>query len=206
MQRHPEQRRGKHTETQPPLAAEPPASVSASFSSNKPSSLVTVLVTPKITFSLPCKAHWKTVEDIEEDALREAFLARFPVRLRADHLSFTCATPSVLLSGQDLLVYRISATGVAEDRVLLSVLSELDKSYSAKFAEQLEHARADCLAASNCFQVSGPPARRIRKVCSRLWCRHASTARALNPRRWLWTRFARLRRVRRAGGRRRCAR
>ena len=37
--------------------------------------------------------------------------------------------------------------------MLLSVLSELDKSYTAKFEAALERARADCLSASNCFQV-----------------------------------------------------
>ena len=164
MRRAAEQiRRPKHAETQPrepPDLDEKPAALAAvSSAAAPPLPMLQVLVTPKISFALPQQAHWKTVEDIEEEALREAFLARFPVRLRADHLSFKCATPGAQLGSHPMLVYRISASGVTEDRVLLSVLSELDKSYTAKFTEQLERARADCLAASNCFQASARPTR-----------------------------------------------
>ena len=118
-----------------------------------PSRMLNILVTPKISFALPLKSAWATVEDIDEHALREAFLARFPIKLRAEHLTFKCATPGAQLGDQPTLIYRISASGMADDRVLLSVLSELDHSFTAKFAEQLERARADCLASSNCFQV-----------------------------------------------------
>jgi hypothetical protein len=132
-----------------------PAAAGPAGISEMPSRMLNVLVTPKITFALPCKSLWQTVEDIDEHALREAFLARFPVKLRAEHLAFKCATPGAQLGEQPTLVYRISSSGVPDDRVLLSVLSELDHSYTAKFTEQLERARADCLASSNCFQVGG---------------------------------------------------
>ncbi|EOD11774.1 hypothetical protein EMIHUDRAFT_214063 [Emiliania huxleyi CCMP1516] len=114
--------------------------------------LINVLVTPKLSFALRLQPGWKRASDIEEDALRLAFLARFPVKLRAEHLTFRCATPAASLE-TGTLVYRIGAADVSEDRVLLSVLSELDKSYTAKFEAALERARADCLSASNCFQV-----------------------------------------------------
>jgi len=131
-----------------------------------PTRMLNVLVTPKITFALPLKSSWETVEDIDEHALREAFLARFPVKLRAEHLTFKCATPGAQLGDQPTLVYRISASGMPDDRVLLSVLSELDHSYTAKFTEQLERARADCLASSNCFQVCGAMAHTLARAAS----------------------------------------
>ena len=118
----------------------------------EPAPLRQVLVTPKLSFALRLQPGWKRASDIEEDALRLAFLARFPVKLRAEHLTFRCATPAASLE-TGTLVYRIGAADVSEDRVLLSVLSELDKSYTAKFEAALERARADCLSASNCFQV-----------------------------------------------------
>lgn len=130
--------------------------------------LINVLVTPKLSFALRLQPGWKRASDIEEDALRLAFLARFPVKLRAEHLTFRCATPTASLE-TGTLVYRIGAADVSEDRVLLSVLSELDKSYTAKFEAALERARADCLSASNCFQVVADEVRTAQEATSRRW-------------------------------------
>ena len=70
--------------------------------------------------------------------LRSAFLSRFPVRFSADALTFRCATPAVDISDQDRLVFRISARNSEDERVLLTILSELDKAYAAKYEAQLE--------------------------------------------------------------------
>mmetsp|Transcript_1368 Transcript_1368/g.4230 ORF Transcript_1368/g.4230 Transcript_1368/m.4230 type:complete len:234 (-) Transcript_1368:204-905(-) len=134
----------------------------------EPAPLGQVLVTPKLSFALRLQPGWKRASDIEEDALRLAFLARFPVKLRAEHLTFRCATPAASLE-TGTLVYRIGAADVSEDRVLLSVLSELDKSYTAKFEAALERARADCLSASNCFQVVADEVRTAQEATSRRW-------------------------------------
>ena len=93
-------------------------------------------------------------QDIPQSELQEAFLARFPVRFEAADLSFKCATPSLHLAGQERVVYRIGSVSgsVDEERVLLRILSSLDKAYSAKYERQLEEARAELLSSSMSFQ------------------------------------------------------
>lgn len=132
-----------------PAAAAPPPEPPLA-----PTGFMTVLVTPKITFSLPRRPHWKVVEDIPQEDLREAFLSRFPVRFDPTKLNFRSAQPpSCELATQDRLVYRIGSDGSDEERVLLGILCELDKAYSARYEKQLEEARADLLSSSMTFQV-----------------------------------------------------
>jgi len=132
---------------------------------------LSVLVTPKITFSLPRRPQWETPADIAQDDLREAFLSRFPVRFEPSKLTFRCATPSLELNGRadQRLVYRIGAEDGDEERVLLGILRELDKAYSAKYEAMLEEARADLLSSSMSFQVVADEIREGQQAADKKW-------------------------------------
>ena len=90
---------------------------------------LSVLVTPKISFALPRRPHWRTPDDIGQEDLREAFLSRFPVRFDSAKLTFQCATPALELKAREdaRLVYRIGCDGSGEEQVLLNILQQLDK-------------------------------------------------------------------------------
>jgi len=134
------------------------------------SSFINILVTPKITFSLPRRPEWSGVDDIPQEDLRTAFLTRFPIQFDPDHLTFTCATPTKKLSeSSECVVFRIGADGVKEERVLLSILNEIDKAYSAKYEKQLEEARADLLSSSMNFQVVADEVRHATQTTSKKW-------------------------------------
>jgi len=129
-----------------------------------------VLVTPKLCFSLPSKPHWRSVEDISQQDLRKAFLSRFPVPFNADRICFRCATPSLELDkANGCVVYKICAEDTQEERVLLLILSEIDKEYTAKYEQQLERARADCAAASVGFQVVADEVRLAQQTAELKW-------------------------------------
>ena len=163
--------RGPVTEERAPRASNPPrAAATPPSPAGNPASFITVLVTPKLTFSLQRKSEWREAADIPQDALRQAFLSRFPVRFDADKLSFRCAQPAVDLTSTERLVYRIAADGTPDDeRVLLQILSALDKAYSAKYERQLEEARADLLSASLSFQDVADEVRAGQEACSKKW-------------------------------------
>lgn len=182
MQQRAKQSEQKHTYTE--SAPAPPVSrASASASSADEdvierdlSPFLTVLVTPKITFSLPRKPSWKVPDDIPQEELREAFLARFPLRIDASMLAFQCATPSLNLPSTERLVFRItSTTGGDDERVLLSILSSLDKAYSHKYEKQLEEARADLLSSSMSFQVVADEVRAGQQACNKRWEREVKS-------------------------------
>eukprot|EP00419_Tripos_fusus_P032553 CAMPEP_0172762552 /NCGR_PEP_ID=MMETSP1074-20121228/173712_1 /TAXON_ID=2916 /ORGANISM="Ceratium fusus, Strain PA161109" /LENGTH=396 /DNA_ID=CAMNT_0013596971 /DNA_START=21 /DNA_END=1208 /DNA_ORIENTATION=- len=129
---------------------------------------INVIVTPKISFSLPRRADWNVVDDISQEELRAAFLTRFPIQFDTDKLSFTCATPTRKLDeGVGCLVYRIGVEGAKEERVLLSILSEIDKAYSAKYERQLEEARSDLLSSSMNFQVVADEVRHAQQATAK---------------------------------------
>lgn len=113
------------------------------------------LVTPKLTFNLLRKRDWKTVEDISQEELRAAFLSRFPVPLRLEDFTFRPAVPesTEISPATEQLVYKITAKDVADDRVMLRLLHELEKAYSEKHKKSLEEAKADMLASTVSFQV-----------------------------------------------------
>ena len=145
-----------------PPAAEPEPLTGSPF--------FTVLVTPKLTFSLPRQKGWRIAQDIPQEALQEAFLSRFPVRFPASGLAFKPATPMASLSGVDRLVYRVTAAdGGDDERVLLAILSKLDRAYSAKYEQQLEEARADLLSSSMTFQVVADEVRAGQEACAKKW-------------------------------------
>jgi len=130
-----------------------------------------VLVTPKITFSMSRKPQWRTPSDIPQDDLRQAFLARFPVRFDPAKLLFRPANPSLELKGKhDLrLVYRIGSDESDDERVLLTILRELDKAYSAKYESMLEEARSDLLSSSMTFQVVADEIRSGQQAAEKKW-------------------------------------
>mmetsp|Transcript_78537 Transcript_78537/g.234075 ORF Transcript_78537/g.234075 Transcript_78537/m.234075 type:complete len:347 (-) Transcript_78537:107-1147(-) len=113
------------------------------------------LVTPKLTFNLLRKRDWKTVEDISQEELRAAFRSRFPVPLRLEDFTFRPAVPeSTEISPEtEQLVYKITAKDVADDRVMLRLLQELEKAYSERHKKSLEEAKAEMLASTVSFQV-----------------------------------------------------
>lgn len=191
-EQQPSKRQPTYTHDASPSAA-PSAAPSAQTSEAGPSRFLTVLVTPKLNFSLPCKPSWKVADDIDQDEvrlrpplpprppsltkrpappprvvqLRAAFLTRFPVRFAAEKLHFRCATPGEDITQKDRLVFRISADGADDERVLLMILKELDSAYNAKFEAQLEQARADMLSSSMTFQVVADEIREGQAECQR---------------------------------------
>ena len=142
---------------------------------------INVLVTPKINFSLERKNHWRVAADISQAELREAFLTRFPVRFEANDLHFQPAKPNTQLGAEpsDRLVFRISAKGVEEERVLLGILKELDGAYAAKTEAALEAARADVISASLGFQTIADEVRAAQEAAARKWEREVRTLKDL---------------------------
>ena len=130
---------------------------------------LTVLVTPKITFSLPRHTAWRTADDIGQELLRDAFLTRFPMRFDAEKLNFTCTTPALPLEGRSRLVYRISSAGDDEERVLLHILSALDKAYAKHFEKRFEEVRADMLSSSMNFQIVADEVRLAQETAEGKW-------------------------------------
>lgn len=134
------------------------------------SPFINVLVTPKITFSVPRKTGWTVADDISQEDLRAAFLTRFPIQFDTSRLTFTCATPSRRLSDiSDCVVFRIGAESAKEERVLLSILSEIDKAYSAKYEKLLEEARADLLSSTLNFQVLADEIKEGQQAAAKRW-------------------------------------
>ena len=101
--------------------------------------------------------------------LRSAFLSRFPVRINVAKFTFTCSTPAVDMRAKEMLVFKLSAGSDDDERVMLALLSELDKAYTAKFEGQLEHARADMLSSSMTFQVVADEIREGQVAYQKRW-------------------------------------
>ena len=66
-------------------------------------------------------------------------------------------------------MYRIGAEGAEEERVLLTVLSELDSAYKASYEKQLEQARAELLSSSMSFQVIADEIREGQQAAAKKW-------------------------------------
>ena len=147
--------------TQPSLPPAPPPPETDGY--------LTVLVTPKITFSLPRHTAWRTADDIGQELLRDAFLTRFPMRFDAEKLNFTCTTPALPLEGRSRLVYRISSAGDDEERVLLHILSALDKAYAKHFEKRFEEVRSDMLSSSMNFQIVADEVRLAQEAAEGKW-------------------------------------
>lgn len=134
---------------------------------------LTVLVTPKLTFSMQRQPGWKTASDIPQDELREAFLSRFPVRFDTSHIIFSCATPGISLRGLERLVFRITIEGVDDERLLPKILSDVDKAYAVRYDKKIEEARADMISSSMSFQVVADEIRSAQEASAKKWDKEA---------------------------------
>merc|ERR1719231_2151124 len=127
MQQQQPERTPTHSETQTASSSSTPEK-KPSVPSQPPlpdnlSPFISVLITPKLTFSLQRKQEWRVPDDIPQAALREAFLSRFPMHFEPPDIEFKCATPALELHSAERLVYRIgSVRGGDDERLLLQIL------------------------------------------------------------------------------------
>ncbi|KOO28045.1 hypothetical protein Ctob_002781 [Chrysochromulina tobinii] len=91
------------------------------------------------------------------------------MRFDAEKLNFTCTTPALPLEGRSRLVYRISSAGDDEERVLLHILSALDKAYAKHFEKRFEEVRADMLSSSMNFQIVADEVRLAQETAEGKW-------------------------------------
>lgn len=134
-------------------------------------SFITCIVTPKLSFSLPNKG-WPSTGSIDQADLRAAFLARFPLAFDAERITFT-PVGARESPPPERVVFKISARArqgagdVDDERVLLEVLSLLDKAYAEKHRQQLEAARADLVSSSISFETVAEEIRRAQAAAAK---------------------------------------
>ena len=117
-----------------------------------PPGMITCLVTPKLTFSVPRDARWRTAADVPQQALQRGFAHRFPLPpVNLDKLRFESVGSTKVLN--DTAVYRLTSCEEADERILASLLKGLEAAVDTKHRASLEKARTDLLASSATFQV-----------------------------------------------------
>jgi hypothetical protein len=125
---------------------------------------VTVVVTPKLTFQLLKRPEWQTVEDITQSDLRRGFLSRFPpaLWLSSEKFSFKPALPltSKLTQDTKTLFFKIVSDEVADERVMLGILRELEKSYEAIIKRAVTETRSEALQEQFTLQEQAEEVRR----------------------------------------------
>eukprot|EP00933_Yihiella_yeosuensis_P039208 TRINITY_DN33157_c0_g2_i1.p1 TRINITY_DN33157_c0_g2~~TRINITY_DN33157_c0_g2_i1.p1 ORF type:complete len:385 (+),score=85.39 TRINITY_DN33157_c0_g2_i1:36-1190(+) len=125
---------------------------------------MTVIVTPKLSFQICKKSQWKFVEDIPQDELRRGFLSRFPPALwmSSEKFSFRPALPpsSQITEETTSLVFKIVSDEVADERILLSILRELEKSYEAIIRRAVNETRSESLQEQLSLQAEADELRR----------------------------------------------
>lgn len=103
---------------------------------------VSCIVTPKLTFNVLRRPEWRCVGDIPQDDLRSGFALRFPPEIGLDFEKFTfraATPPSTELTEQTrTLVFKVVSDNLSEDRVLLSILNELERGYESKIKKVVE--------------------------------------------------------------------
>eukprot|EP00930_Biecheleria_cincta_P050275 TRINITY_DN35448_c0_g1_i1.p1 TRINITY_DN35448_c0_g1~~TRINITY_DN35448_c0_g1_i1.p1 ORF type:complete len:396 (-),score=94.19 TRINITY_DN35448_c0_g1_i1:12-1199(-) len=136
-------------------------SCSATFSQDD---FVTVIVTPKLSFQLSKRPEWKTVSDISQEELRKGFLSRFPPALwmSSEKFSFKPALPplSQITEETRSLVFKIVSEDVSDERVMLGILRELEKSYEAIIRRAVNETRSEALHEQLSLQEQAEEARR----------------------------------------------
>ena len=114
--------------------------------------MITCLVTPKLTFSVPRDARWRTAADVPQQALQRGFAHRFPLPpVNLDKLRFESVGSTKVLA--DTAVYRLTSSEEGDERILASLLKGLEAAVDTKHRASLEKARTDLLASSATFQV-----------------------------------------------------
>ena len=117
-----------------------------------PPGMITCLVTPKLTFSVPRDARWRTAADVPQQALQRGFAHRFPLPpVNLDKLRFESVGSTKVLN--DTAVYRLTSSEEQDERILASLLKGLEAAVDTKHRASLEKARTDLLASSATFQV-----------------------------------------------------
>lgn len=108
-----------------------------------------MVVTPKLTFQLNRRLEWQTIQDITQEELRNAFLSRFPPALcmSFEKFSFKPTLPSTSAITKDTqsLVYKLVSDEVADERILLSILRELEKGYEGIIRRAVAETRSEAL-------------------------------------------------------------
>ncbi|KAJ1451032.1 hypothetical protein M885DRAFT_530756 [Pelagophyceae sp. CCMP2097] len=115
--------------------------------------LLTCLVTPKLSFSIALSPEWRTAKDIPQEALRCGLASRLPVGSALPGLKFEPVGGSAELRDADMAVFRLTSDDEADERVLLSLLREIERVYANKNKAALDQARTDMLSSSMTFQV-----------------------------------------------------
>ena len=83
--------------------------------------MITCLVTPKLTFSVPRDARWRTAADVPQQALQRGFAHRFPLPpVNLDKLRFESVGSTKVLA--DTAVYRLTSSEEGDERILASLL------------------------------------------------------------------------------------
>jgi len=125
---------------------------------------MTVIVTPKLSFQLCKRPEWKTVEDISQDDLRRGFLSRFPPALwmSSEKFAFKPALPpsSQITEDTRSLVFKLVSEEVSDERVMLGILRELEKSYEAIIRRAVTETRSEALNEQLSLQEQAEAARR----------------------------------------------
>eukprot|EP00931_Biecheleriopsis_adriatica_P106929 TRINITY_DN81292_c0_g1_i1.p1 TRINITY_DN81292_c0_g1~~TRINITY_DN81292_c0_g1_i1.p1 ORF type:complete len:349 (+),score=112.89 TRINITY_DN81292_c0_g1_i1:37-1047(+) len=125
---------------------------------------LTVIVTPKLSFQLSKRPEWRTVEDISQDDLRRGFLSRFPPALwmSSEKFSFRPALPPTSQITEDTrsLVFKLVSDTVPDERVMLGILRELEKSYEAIIRRAVSETRSEALHEQLSLQEQAEEARR----------------------------------------------
>jgi hypothetical protein len=125
---------------------------------------VTVVVTPKLTFQLLKRPEWQTVEDITQSELRRGFLSRFPpaLWLSSEKFSFRPALPPThrLTEDTKTLFFKSVSDEVADEKVMLGILRELEKSYEAIIRRAVTETRSEALQEQFLLQEQAEEVRR----------------------------------------------
>mmetsp|Transcript_42210 Transcript_42210/g.99063 ORF Transcript_42210/g.99063 Transcript_42210/m.99063 type:complete len:500 (+) Transcript_42210:126-1625(+) len=110
---------------------------------------VTVVVTPKLNFQLLRRPEWQAVSDISQEELRRGFLSRFPPALwmSSQKFSFLPALPASAEITQEtkMLFYKLVSDEVSDEKIMLTILRELEKSYEAIIKRAVSESRSEAL-------------------------------------------------------------
>lgn len=124
----------------------------------------TVVVTPKLTFQLLKRPEWETVQDITQSELRRGFLSRFPpaLWLSSEKFSFRPALPPThrLTEETTTLFFKIVSEEVPDEKVMLGILRELERSYEAIIRRAVTETRSEALQEQFVLQEQADEVRR----------------------------------------------
>ncbi|CAK0888284.1 unnamed protein product [Prorocentrum cordatum] len=147
-------------------AAAAPASDAHAGGGGKPSSAavstaasledyISVIVAPKMNFQLRRRPEWKEIQDISQEDLRQGFMSRFPPAFRksSDTFSFRPALPltAAITEETTSLVFKLVSDKMPDDRAMLSILREMEKSYEGILRKSLSE-RSEALQDQFVFQ------------------------------------------------------